>query len=58
MLVLMTVALSLGYLIWRRGRASRQLVRDWTSGRAENCGTCPVIEIRKAQRRRLTEEEK
>jgi hypothetical protein len=50
-LVLLTVALALGYLLWRRSRASRKLARDWTSGRAENCGACPVIEIRKAQRK-------
>ncbi len=48
-LVLLAVLAACGYLLWRRVRAARKLDRDWSSGRAESCGHCPAIEIRKAQ---------
>ena len=48
-LVLLAVLMAGAYLLWRRQRSARQLDRDWSNGRAESCGHCPAIEIRKAQ---------
>jgi hypothetical protein len=49
-LVILAVLAAGIYLLWRRAKSRRKLDRDWASGRAENCGSCPVIEIRKQQR--------
>ncbi|MFZ5432295.1 MAG: hypothetical protein ACOZB3_00830 [Calditrichota bacterium] len=51
-LVGLSVAIAVAYLIWRRVRKSRKLARDWTTGRAEACDSCPVIKIREAQSQR------
>ena len=48
-LVIATVALSLGYLIWRKVRSAKAISRDWASGHSENCSGCAVVKIRQAQ---------
>ncbi|HEY3295226.1 MAG TPA: hypothetical protein VGL38_07295 [bacterium] len=48
-LVLTAVALALGYLVWRKLRSKRHAQRDWTSGHADVCTSCPVIQIHKAR---------
>jgi hypothetical protein len=48
-LVLLAIALALGYLIWRKVRSARHSARDWASGHAEVCSSCPVITIHKAR---------
>ena len=48
-LVIVTVAGALGYLVWRKVRSVRTIRRDWASGHAENCSGCAVVKIRKAQ---------
>ena len=46
-LVILSVTAALVYLIVRKIRKARRLARDWTTGRAESCASCPVIEIRR-----------
>ncbi|MBK6765450.1 MAG: hypothetical protein IPG71_03740 [bacterium] len=50
-LVVFTVVLAIGYLAWRKLRSARRANRDWSSGHAEVCDSCPVLEIRKARLR-------
>lgn len=45
-LVIASVGLATGYLIWRKLRLARKVPRDWSSGHVEACGSCPVMEIR------------
>ncbi|MDD5088142.1 MAG: hypothetical protein PHI18_05025 [bacterium] len=47
LLVILSVAAALAYLIVRKIRKTRRLARDWATGRAERCDSCPVIEIRR-----------
>jgi len=54
LLVLLTVALALSYLIWRKLRSARHSARDWTSGHAEVCSSCPVIKIHEARNQRAS----
>ena len=51
-LVFLAVACAAGYLIWRKVHKARRLARDWTTGRAEACDSCPVIKIRELQSRK------
>lgn len=46
-LVIVSVAAAAGYLIWRKVRKARRLLRDWTTGRVEACDSCPAIKIRR-----------
>lgn len=48
-LVLLAVAAATAYLIYRKVRTARRIARDWATGSAENCGSCPVIEIKRRQ---------
>ncbi|MCL4305475.1 hypothetical protein KJZ99_06145 [bacterium] len=50
-LVALGVGASLAFLVLRKLRHLRQGRRDWSSGHAEACDSCPIIEIRKAQER-------
>ena len=50
-LVILAVVASVVYLAWRKLRLARRVPRDWTSGHAEACDSCPVIEIKKARER-------
>jgi hypothetical protein len=50
-LVIAAVALSVMYLAWRKLRLARRGPRDWTSGHAEACDSCPIVEIQKARER-------
>lgn len=50
-LVVASVGLALGYLVWRKVRLARKVPRDWTSGHVEACDSCPIVEIRKARDR-------
>jgi hypothetical protein len=45
-LVILALALAVGYLVVRKIRNTRNLTRDWSTGRAESCGNCPVITIK------------
>lgn len=48
-LVLAVILAATVYLVMRKIRSVRKLSRDWTTGRAEACDSCPVIKIREAQ---------
>lgn len=48
-LVLAVILAATVYLIMRKIRSVRKLSRDWTTGRAESCDSCPVVKIREAQ---------
>ncbi|MCB1060440.1 MAG: hypothetical protein KDB65_09425 [Calditrichaeota bacterium] len=50
-LVILAVAASVAYLAWRKLRLARRAPRDWTSGHAEACDSCPIVEIQKARQR-------
>ncbi|MBL0062115.1 MAG: hypothetical protein IPP40_11715 [bacterium] len=50
-LVIVSVVLSVTYLVWRKLRLARKVPRDWTSGHIEACDHCPIVEIRKAKER-------
>ncbi|RPH94997.1 hypothetical protein EHM69_05765 [candidate division KSB1 bacterium] len=49
LLVFVAVAAAVFYLIRRKRKSTRQVLRDWSTGRAEQCGSCPVRKIREAQ---------
>ena len=53
-LVLAVVLFAAVYLVRRKIRSARRLARDWTTGRAEACDSCPVIQIREAQEKNST----
>lgn len=48
-LVLLAVFAAVAYLIYRKVRTARRIARDWATGSAESCGSCPVIEIKRRQ---------
>jgi hypothetical protein len=50
-LVIVAVSSAVGYLAYRKIRARRN-ARDWSTGRAETCSSCPVVEIRNARLKR------
>jgi hypothetical protein len=56
-LVLAAVVIAGVYLVRRKIRSARRLARDWTTGRVEACGSCPIITIREAQAKTETRAE-
>ena len=48
-LVILTVLAAMIYLLRRKIFAVRKIERDWSSGHADVCTSCPAIEIRKRQ---------
>ena len=54
-LVLAAVLFAAGYLVRRKIRSVRRLTRDWTTGHAEVCDSCPVMKVREAKRGMRTE---
>jgi hypothetical protein len=50
-LVFLAIGLALGYLIRRKISTARRMARDWTTGHAEVCSSCPVIKIHEQARK-------
>ncbi|MBI5060288.1 hypothetical protein HZB60_10975 [candidate division KSB1 bacterium] len=49
LLVGLAIAGAMSYLCYRVVRSRRHAERDWSTGKAQACSSCPVVEIRKLQ---------
>jgi hypothetical protein len=54
-LTALAIFLAVAYLVWRKIKAHHNLVRDWSSGHVEACGSCPAIESRAELKKKIRE---